>query len=397
MLLALTLAATLSTLPGSLQDKNFPLLSFLERDPAVTAALAADPALREIFTAKRNAVHVAAETCEMKVPCLIAPARLSDAEIETAAQVLRRLYREDAGVRKVVDDAVRSSDVYVRFENEDLLARAWRDVARGVNNIVEVYGSGKPPRSANIDAVSFDVNGTAYARTVQAVADVLDEDLHDASLFFQPSARFAVRLLEANHRDEASRHEPLQTGANAAVLARIPSIRWSEFPYTAILVPGSGPDRLTWSLSPQARLRCELAARRFRQRKAPLLIVSGGNVHPNQTPFNEAVEMKKALVETFGVPADAILIEPHARHTTTNLRNAARLVFRYGIPTERKMLVTTDRGHSEYIGGKAFAERCDLELGYQPATVVGRVSPFDVEVVPRGESLQVDPGDPLDP
>jgi uncharacterized SAM-binding protein YcdF (DUF218 family) len=33
------------------------------------------------------------------------------------------------------------------------------------------------------------------------------------------------------------------------------------------------------------------------------------------------------MVEKLHVPANAILVEPHARHTTTNMRNTARLIF----------------------------------------------------------------------
>jgi len=75
-----------------------------------------------------------------------------------------------------------------------------------------------------------------------------------------------------------------------------------------IVVPGEGGDRITWSLAPEGKLRVEIAARRWRERRAPLILVSGGYVHPNQTPFSEAVEMKKSLMADFGVPEDAILI-----------------------------------------------------------------------------------------
>jgi hypothetical protein len=152
-----------------------------------------------------------------------------------------------------------------------------------------------------------------------------------------------------------------------------------------------------WNLSPMGELRLDLAARRFRERKAPLILVSGGYVHPNQTPYAEAIEMKKALVSKYGVPADAILIDPHARHTTTNMRNAARLMYRYGIPFDRNALVTTDRYQSSYIESEVFVKRCESELGYQPHKIVRRTSAFDLEFVPRIDSLQIDPLDPLDP
>jgi hypothetical protein len=144
-------------------------------------------------------------------------------------------------------------------------------------------------------------------------------------------------------------------------------------------------------------MRLELAVARFRAGKAPFIIVSGGYVHPNQTPFNEAFEMKKSLIADFGVPAEAILIDPHARHTTTNLRNAARLAFRYGMAVDRPMLITSDQSQSAYVTGLVFRDRCLKELGYQPGVLGARLSKFDVEFTPGLDSLHADAHDPLDP
>ena len=107
--------------------------------------------------------------------------------------------------------------------------------------------------------------------------------------------------------------------------------------------------------------------------------------------------MKQSLIRDFGVPPDAILIDPHARHTTTNLRNAARLALRYGMPIDKAMLITSDPGQSAYITGEVFRERCQRELGYQPGTLGARLSKFDVEFTPAAVSLHADALDPLDP
>ena len=42
--------------------------------------------------------------------------------------------------------------------------------------------------------------------------------------------------------------------------------------------------------------------------------------------------MRDYLIER-DVPADRILLEPHARHTTTNLRNAGRIMRALGLET----------------------------------------------------------------
>jgi hypothetical protein len=107
--------------------------------------------------------------------------------------------------------------------------------------------------------------------------------------------------------------------------------------------------------------------------------------------------MKRALMRDFKVPEDAILIDPHARHTTTNIRNAARLMFRYGIPTDRPALITTQSYHLDSIAAPTFDERNELELGYRPYTSKKRLSRFELEWLPNVLSLHADPMDPLDP
>jgi hypothetical protein len=180
-------------------------------------------------------------------------------------------------------------------------------------------------------------------------------------------------------------------------MRRIASTDWDRYPYTAILVPGAGADRLDVPLDPGGRLRLALAAERYRTGKAPLIVVSGGYVHPAQTPFAEAIEMKRALVRDFGVPAEAVVVDPHARHTTTNMRNAARLLLRYGVPADRWAMVTSDRAQSAYIAGAEFHARCEKELGYQPAVLGKRLSKFDQAFRPSVDSLRLDARDPLDP
>lgn len=359
---------------SAVQDKNFFVLSLLSR----AHALESDPALSAVLKAKAAADGEAL--------------KFSDAEIDAVGDVLKKSYGA------LVDDDLRASGAYVRYDDKsggDLLAAAWADAARGIDNIIDVYALGKAPRYPAIDAPSYDVKSEGYVHMLHTVAASLKEE-PPPRLFFEPSLRYALKLLEINKRDEAGRLEPLEL-LHASVIQRMRKLDWSRYPYSAIIVPGAGPDRAGWELAPQGKLRLEIAVRRYRQGKAPLILVSGGYVHPNQTPYAEAIEMKKSLIADFGIPADAILIDPHARHTTTNLRNAARLMYRYGAPFDKPALVTTDSFHSSYIEGDAFAKRCQEELGYQPVTIGKRLNEFDLEVMLRADSLQINPLDPLDP
>ena len=382
------------------RDKNFYLLSLIERTPAAARAFESDPGLSAIAQRKLGAVRNAATACPVELDCFPARFRVSEEESAKGAESLRRLYRSSDPVRRMVDGPLRESGAYIRLQDrggEELLARAWLEAARGINNIIDVYGDGKAPRYPEIDSAAFPVAARPYRQLIYTAVGLLGEKAADLRLFFQPSLQFALYLLELNKRDEAGRHEPLETRDNQAAFRHLREIRWERFPYSAIVVPGSGPDRISWSLSPSGRLRTELAARRFKAGQAPLILVSGGYVHPNATPYAEAVEMKKSLMADYGIPEAAILIDPHARHTTTNLRNAARLMFRYNIPFERTALITTDSFQSASIESAAFVQRCNEELGYQPYRLIRRVSQFDLEFTPRMESLQIDPRDPLDP
>ncbi|MBB5711020.1 ElyC/SanA/YdcF family protein [Sphingomonas xinjiangensis] len=125
--------------------------------------------------------------------------------------------------------------------------------------------------------------------------------------------------------------------------------------------------------------------------------MTGGRAHPRATGFVEADEMRAALIDRYKVPAAAIVIEPYARHTTTNLRNATRLLMTMGAPLGRDALIVCNPGQSANLASPQFAARNMAELGYQPGHVGRRMSPTELEFRPSPESEWIDPRDPLDP
>jgi hypothetical protein len=137
------------------------------------------------------------------------------------------------------------------------------------------------------------------------------------------SGLVTAALLRAAGRDEAFRYGPDASLENQAAIDAIAGIDFDAYPYTAILVPGQGPTDDTTALNPAGINRINTAVARWRAGLAPLLLVSGGHVHPDKTPFCEAIEMRRYLIDELGIPAAAIVVDPYARHTTTNLRNAA--------------------------------------------------------------------------
>jgi hypothetical protein len=141
-------------------------------------------------------------------------------------------------------------------------------------------------------------------------------------------------------------------------------------PFPFIIVPGYTP-RFGWrtGLHPRAVARLERALAAVDAGLAPSLIVSGGAVH---SPDNEALLMREWLVER-GLDPARIVVEPCARHTTTNLRNSGRILL--GLGHTEALVVTSDCDGPWRVREQAFSlgrpwlsgfhARCLLELGYR--------------------------------
>ena len=77
-----------------------------------------------------------------------------------------------------------------------------------------------------------------------------------------------------------------------------------HYPIQPVLVLGAGPEEPNVSISPEGKLRSAYAAMMYRQHQAPFIIVSGGRVHPYHTPYNEAFEMKKYLMDVWQISGE---------------------------------------------------------------------------------------------
>jgi len=226
---------------------------------------------------------------------------------------------------------------------------------------------------------------------------LLDEQTDGMKQFYQPSLAVAMHLMDANDRDEPARFEPMEQNDNKAAVAKIKTTQWSKYAYAAIVIPGNGPELYTTPISPDNKIHCDAAAARYLKGMAPFIITSGGYCYPFRGPYCEAIEMKKYLMKKFGIQADAIIIDPHARHTTTNFRNADRLIIRYGIPINKPSLFITSKSQHDMVMKDAFDNRNAKELGYLPYKGKKSISNHDVVFYPVYESLHMDPLDPLDP
>lgn len=154
--------------------------------------------------------------------------------------------------------------------------------------------------------------------------------------FFHAPLRFAMELLRANWRDGAGRFEPMEEGENKPAFEAIKTTNWSHVNTNTPPSSSPAPARTVPTRDvPLGQGPCHP--------RRPALQNRSGALHhrlrrlrpPQPDALREALEMKKALIAEYAIPAHAILIEPHARHTTTNLRNAARLLYRYGFPARQ--------------------------------------------------------------
>jgi hypothetical protein len=143
-----------------------------------------------------------------------------------------------------------------------------------------------------------------------------------------------------------------------------------------LVIPGFTPVKATEpeALSSTSRKRLDRAVRL--QGPHGVYLVSGGNVHPEGTPFNEGFHMREYLLHHHKIDAERVILDPYARHSTTNLRNAGRFLLAWGF--EEATVVTTF-GQAFYFGLQrisSFAQRCKKELGY----VLGSLTPLEVDL-----------------
>lgn len=331
-------------------------------------------ALASVLDARRKRI----DACQLAPKCLLLAATWTDAEMDAVAAAVPA----SANRAALADDGIR--------------AQVAREL-RGLNAVLQTYGFGTQARYPMIDGPVEQTGGADFKALVADAIWLADAGKNDPAVRLDPSLALAIALVDVSERHDAVAFEPLDAAHNAAPFALARTLDWKRYRYSAIIIPGVGPENPTISLSARGKLHLQLAARRFAQGDVAFIITSGAAVHPKGSHFVEAVEMRKALIERYRIPAERIVIEPYARHTTTNLRNATRRLHAMGAPLDKPTLIVANADQSRYITSPEFAARNPAELGYDPGTVGTRLSPYEVEFTPSLHSLRVDPWDPLDP
>ncbi|MFT3824194.1 MAG: YdcF family protein [Chitinophagaceae bacterium] len=389
------------------QSKNYYLLTLFDELPEVKKLLAADAYLGSLGKLKTDSLKAALKTCEKDGLCYTSHLKFSDAEIKQVGEKLKALYQPANALGKLVKEHLLPSGTYVLFQNlpaDEMLVKAWTQDAEGVNFAIGVYAEGKKPNYPLIDSISFT---TRDPRNPNAFSNGFISLLYNASYmlateneskptFYSLSMNAALHFIEINERNQAADFEPMTAGENKAALDRMKTIKWDQYKYSLILIPGAGPDEPEVALSAEGMIRCRLAAIQYHKGLAPFIVTSGGKVHPYKTKYCEATEMKKYMVEELHIPASAIIIDPHARHTTTNMRNTVRMMYRYGMPFSKAAITCTTRGQSGMIE-KTLIARCLKELNEAPYKNGVRLSETEVEFYPLIDALHINPTEPMDP
>lgn len=381
-----------------LQDKIFYLLSAVERSPRISKEIGTNKILDSLSKHKEQEVSGAVESCR-DMSCL-ADHLLIDGEAEKViCQQLAEHYHTSPAVKAFIKNDLRPSGFYAlsqELSDSALWIQAWREQIAGLNYIIHAYWQNKGLQYAAIDSASFYVGSAAYLDSVRGVVTEVQRTDKGQSLFFKPLLDIQLAVLKLNGRDEAARFEPMHQ-TNAAAYKQFPATDWAQYPYSAILVFGEGPEKPGVAISEGNKERCASAAKIFKAAQAPFIIVSGGYVHPFRTPYCEAEQMKKYMTVNLGIPADKIIMEPHARHTTTNIRNANRIIYRNEMPAAKPVLGVSSPGHIKYIAAKSFERVCKRDLGYLPFEHMKPLTASTVQYYPSVLSLQINEKEPLDP
>jgi len=340
------------------QDKNFYLLTAIQNDKAVRQLLEKNSVFKTIFNKQQQEIGSKLKSCKDSLSCLINGYQFDEKTLQSIDEELQLLMKDKKELQDFVKNNIRPSGKYENFKNEtdtQLLVKAWQICAKGMNRIMKVYGLGEAAQYAKIDSVSYDVKSEFYKGSVFMWSDMLhNKKQKNNTLFFQESLDFSLSLLDMNHRDEVARYEPLEEKENKMAIAYLKQLNFKDFDYASILILGNGPENYQDRLSAIGKLNLQLGVLEYEAKKAPLIIVSGGHAHPFRAAYCEAIEMKKELMEIYHIPEENILIDPFARHTTTNLRNATRLMIAYQMPLDKRSIVVTNARHSDYVGNPNF-------------------------------------------
>lgn len=384
-----------------LRNSNFYFLDQLSNESDIVRLLNENITLRQVKESKSNDIQLSiSNDTIIDTTGLVNSYLFTEKEIERIAKEIVEM----SAKHKILShffDKIRASGKYANFNslsNNEFISSIVKLNLEGLNHTLKVYGLGQAPMYYKIDAASYNKDSNYFKYAVDSWGRYLYSiNDYDQKNLFAPSLDYALYLMYMNHRDEAIRYEPLSEKYNNLAVEYVKEVNFDNYQYNALIVLGDGPDNYRDNLGALGKLNLRKAVEEYNKGKAPFIIVSGGHVHPNRTKTCEAIEMKKELIRVYQIPEKAIIVEPYARHTTTNLRNATRLMLDYGFNIKQKSMIVSNPRHIKSIESKLFDVRFMDELGYLPGKIDKQSNGVLLDFYPSAVMTHINPLEPLDP
>ena len=389
---------------SKVKDRNFYWTTLVENNATIKASIENNEDLSAFLESAKQRLNDINNQSNATAAQYADALKFSDNERIAISTAVKEVVQDNASDFISFSNAhIGPSGAFIQFAevtNVDRLQQLIvEEMLLGINQIINTYAAGEDPLYPIIDSVSFDVNSAQYKLLLKNLVSDLNNNSSQYKLFYEPFLNFALGVMAINDRDEAGRYFPMQKSVNQPTYNNLQNISWNDFDYSVIVVLGDSPnssgDLPNISLGGMAR--ADHGVTLYNQGKAPLIAFCGGHLTPVHTMYSEAIEMKKYVIDKYNIPENRILVDPHSRHTTTNLRNIGRQFFRYGIPIDKKAIVSTSKTHSEYVASSGYLSRCQREMNHVPLELHERLSDFDIEFTSKVEVLHLDSSDPLDP
>lgn len=378
-----------------LTAKNYYFSYLVSENQNLVYELQSDKNFKNLWL-KRNQRLMESKNCKT-VECFLEAFKWNQEEITKIPEIISNHFESSKPLQDLVKNKILPSKTYSLKENKNLKEFVKQIAAQdfgSMNYAIDVYAGGKKPNYPKIDSISFDVKDKQYPALLNSLRqEIFSENNFQKNLF--PTMPIVARILEINERADAGMMMLLQQKENQKAYDKVEVTDFKKYPYSAILTLGAGPEIPNQKISPMGMLRARTAANHYFKGIAPFVIVSGGRVHPYKTPFVEALEMKKYLMKTLSVPEEAIIIEPLARHTTTNYRNAIRIMLESGFPKDKMAVSTSSAEHLDAV--EKMDERNRRELGFSPYKLGKRTAETLLEFLPLDSAFVIDADEPMDP
>ena len=153
---------------------------------------------------------------------------------------------------------------------------------------------------------------------------------------------------------------------NRAVHEYLSYLKTTRQEIQLFVVPGFVPPmvgqvKLHWV----AKMRLNSVVNEMNKNSGAMIFLTGGNVKPKNTPYNEAYEMKKHLMEFHKVPEYLIAIDPNAQNTVTNFRNTGRFMLAFNFTESTVVTTLIQNIYLCFAGTLGLHRRSHRYLGYK--------------------------------